>query len=117
MFIKLTYEHWNFFFQHISVILLFGALYYLAHMYLIYYDDSHSKKHGGLHKYNPSSGQYEPESKEKGVGISLFDCIRFSLITQTTVGYGSLVPVHKLTETINVLQLLTIYGVIIISLF
>ena len=44
--------------------------------------------------------------------LSLFDAFYFTLITQTTVGYGNIHPPSKITQVINILQLLTIYKVI-----
>lgn len=44
--------------------------------------------------------------------LSLFDAFYFTLVTQTTVGYGSLYPPSKLSQTINILQLLTVYKIV-----
>ena len=43
---------------------------------------------------------------------SLFDAFYFTLITQTTVGYGNFYAPSKVTQMINVVQLFTIYKVI-----
>ena len=55
-------------------------------------------------------------TKEEIHNITLYDALYFSLVTQTTVGYGDIVPQTVLTKTINIIQLLSIYGVIVISL-
>ena len=48
--------------------------------------------------------------------INLFDCFHFSLITQTTVGYGNMVPVEFYTKCVNILQLLTIFATVVVDL-
>lgn len=44
--------------------------------------------------------------------ISLFDAFYFTLVTQTTVGYGVLYAPSKITQTVNILQLLTVYKMV-----
>lgn len=43
---------------------------------------------------------------------TLFDAFYFTLVTQTTVGYGNFYAPSKITQVINVMQLFTIYKVI-----
>ena len=43
---------------------------------------------------------------------SLFQAFYFTLITQTTVGYGELRPNDRLTQTLNILQLICILATI-----
>lgn len=45
----------------------------------------------------------------------MFDCFYFSLITQTTVGYGIIYPKTFLMKLISIIQLLSIYIVYIIA--
>jgi hypothetical protein len=97
-------RHKKLFIQHFLLIFLFASLYYFAHLYIIDF----IKEDGGL---------INPNKKNNKTSITFFDCFRFSLVTQTTVGYGSLVPTHILTDIINILQLLTLYSVIILSFF
>lgn len=104
MFFKIKDSHKKMFLQHTLLIIFFAAVYYFTHLYII--KTSHNKD-GGLVRTQ--------EDKHKGTSISFFDCLRFSLVTQTTVGYGALVPTHSVTQIINVVQLMTIYGVIILS--
>ena len=104
MFLKIKDIHKKTFLQHTLLVIFFAAVYYIAHLYIIKTSDD---KDGGLLHFH--------EDKRKGHAISFFDCLRFSLITQTTVGYGALVPTHPITQTINVIQLMTIYGVIILA--
>ena len=47
---------------------------------------------------------------------TLFDAFYFTLVTQTTVGYGHYHAVSKITQVINVMQLFTIYKVIEMSI-
>ena len=44
--------------------------------------------------------------------LSLFDAFYFTLVTQTTVGYGMFYAPSKITQVINALQLLTVYKVV-----
>ena len=90
------------FLQHMLLIVLFAFAYYFAHIYIKHIHNRRSLIHPDEHKHNDTL-------------ITFFDCLRFSLITQTTVGYGSLIPTHTITKYINFIQLMTIYGVIIIS--
>jgi len=102
MFIRIKDSHTRLFLQHTLLVVFFAAAYYFAHLYLV---TNNPHKHGGL--------KHSVENKDDH--ISFFDCVRFSLVTQTTVGYGALVPTHPLTQYINMLQLMTIYGVLILS--
>lgn len=116
---KIQSQQTAFFFQHMFLIAFFSICYYVAHYYIIENQSHHidSGISGGLvHAYNDASVPGVNNVTEKKP-ITFFDCLHFSLVTQTTVGYGALVPTHNLTKIINILQLLTIYGVIIISLF
>ena len=65
-----------------------------------------------LYKYDNNSFIKRDKNKK----YHLFDFFYFSLVTQTTVGYGSMVPTSILSKTINAIQLMTIYGIFIISL-
>jgi len=44
--------------------------------------------------------------------INFFDALYFSIVTQSTVGYGDLVPTNMLTKSITMVQLLTLLHVI-----
>ena len=101
------------FIQHTLLIFFFAAAYYFAHLYLI---QSKQAIDGGLVHPVEYIIDDTKHGKKKHKDISFFHCVRFSLVTQTTVGYGSLVPTHSLTQYINILQLITIYGVLILSL-
>ena len=46
---------------------------------------------------------------------SFADCFYFSLVTQTTVGYGDMISHTRISRLINIIQLLTIYGVLAVS--
>jgi hypothetical protein len=85
----------DFILGHMAFIFIFGLFYYITYLYL---------EPDGFIKANDDTN------------LSLWDCIHFSLVTQTTVGYGGLVPMGKFTKFINALQLLTIFGVVVINL-
>lgn len=82
----------QFFINHIGLILLFTILYYLAEKI------------------------YSEPQNDKNNKLTLFDWFHFSLVTQTTVGYGAIIPTTKILKIINTIQLLTIYGVVILEL-
>lgn len=44
--------------------------------------------------------------------IHFFDALYFSIVTQSTVGYGDLVPTNILTKSITMVQLLTVVAII-----
>ena len=101
MFVNIKDSH-KAFVQHTLLVIFFAIMYYFAHLYIIRTSNKVGLEHPNRHHTDDKL-------------VSFFDCIRFSLITQTTVGYGSLIPKHPITETINIIQLMTIYGVIILS--
>jgi voltage-gated potassium channel len=80
--------------HHLLFIALFGILYYVTTIYF---------ERDGFKKIDNSP-------------ITLWDCIHFSLVTQTTVGYGGIIPMGSVTKIVNAIQLLTIFGVIVINL-
>ena len=47
----------------------------------------------------------------------IFDCFYFSLVTQTTVGYGDIIPHTRFMRIINIFQMFSIYGIIATSIF
>ena len=78
--------------RHLSLVLLFTILYFLSEMLLT----------------------YEGEKDKIKEPMTLFDCFHFSLVTQTTVGYGHTYPINFYSRIINVFQLLSIYGVFVL---
>jgi hypothetical protein len=84
-----------FFVSHLSIVLLFASVYWIVDTFVL------DKK--GL----------KSDKKE----LNWFDCLYFSLVTQTTVGYGDIVPNHTITKIINMFQLLSVYGLITYNLF
>ena len=83
----------------IGIVVLFAILYYLGHKVSQYYD---------LRDENGHSIRDKDQT--------LLDAFHFSLLTQTTVGYGIEIEWTYLTKFINILQLLVVYGVIIMTL-
>lgn len=73
--------------KHLSIVFVFAFLYYLSETYLV----------------------FENKKDEITEHMSLLDCFHFSLVTQTTVGYGHIYPTNPYSRMINILQLLTIF--------
>ena len=44
--------------------------------------------------------------------LNYFDALYFSFVTQSTVGYGDIVPTNILTKSITMLQLLSVIAII-----
>ena len=80
----------NFFLNQILLILIFATLYYINDKYID--SDFPSLENAGTNKE-----------------ISFWNCVHFSAITQTTVGYGLISPVSLNSQVINILQLLSIF--------
>ena len=87
-------RHLTSFARHMFIIVMFGLFYYALNINI------------------PESFQY---NKDHG-DLTLLDFIYFSLVTQTTVGYGDIAPVHRYARMGCMLQLLTTYAVVIISI-
>lgn len=81
----------NFITQHLGLVLFFGLVYYICNHY--------------------TDNAFKIPKSDSETELSLLDCFYFSLITQTTVGYGDIIPTNKISKIINIVQLLTIYGV------
>lgn len=84
--------------SHLILVVIFAILYWIS---------------GKIERYFEMTviDNYGRETKEKVVSMSFFRCLYFSLITQTTVGYGHYDPPTIISETVNILQLLSILGV------
>ena len=48
--------------------------------------------------------------------FSLMSCMHFSLVTQTTVGYGNIIPISRSSIITNSIQLLSIFFITAISM-
>lgn len=86
---------------HLKIVILFTFIYWIAGKIEEYCDLKVLDDDGN-------------ETTELIQAISLFDAFYFSLVTQTTVGYGRISPESKLTQMLNALQLLTIFGIYLI---
>ena len=76
--------------HHIALVTIFAVIYYVCDKYFQHTAFEHINK-----------GPHE---------MTLLDCIYFSLVTQTTVGYGDYVPIHPVVRMVTIVQMLTIYG-------
>ena len=86
------------FITHLKIILLFSILYWIANQIET--------------KYNMKVLDDSGNTTDKPVKpVTFFNAFYFSLVTQTTVGYGKTTPSTKITQVINIMQLLSIFGV------
>jgi len=87
-------KHNFFILSHMFIILLFASIYYSIFIY-----------------DNNSFNIYKNEED-----VNYFDFLHFSLVTQTTVGYGDVMPIKNISRIMNFIQLLTIYGIVSITI-
>ena len=80
---------------HLSAILVFGILYYYVQ------NDSEMAFASDIYK------------KKK---YSMQDCMYFSLITQTTVGYGDIISYSENAKIVNMIQLISIFFISALSI-
>ena len=81
-------------------VFFFSILYYLSSNYL---EDA-----GFVDTYFKSK-------PEEITPLSYFDCLHFSLVTQTTVGYGRFEPYGTISRIINIFQLISIVFIFLID--
>jgi voltage-gated potassium channel Kch len=74
------------FLYNILLVIIFAAIYYIVDHSVDY--KTHNKK------------------------LSLIDSLYFSIVTQTTLGFGDIVPTHSLTRIIVIIQCLCIMGLL-----
>ena len=94
----LTTINKNILLRHITIVLIFSILYYTI---AYYYGETAFSRITTVDSNTPHKNQ------EQNNKMSMLDCLYFSLVTQTTVGYGHIVPTHTISKVINILQLLT----------
>ena len=100
---KLNLRLNNFFLSNLIMVLFFTFLYNLVNY------------------YESESGKKSSFDKKPVKNYSFFEWFYFSLVTQTTVGYGNnvekMIPANsKLQRFINMIQMLSIFGLITIHL-
>jgi len=103
-FVKIKNKGPKFLLLHFSVVLLFTILYWVSEKFLINYPYI-------AKKYNLGSSGYP---------ATLYECFYFSLLTQTTIGYG--VPENindgeknKLIELVNIIQMISIFFLLAVT--
>lgn len=116
----------SFVLQNFVSVFIFGLLYYL----LQYIDSqpfviNRSMNDQQLHIFSsqPHTLQTHPnlqpilrDSTHSHTHISLMSCMHFSLITQSTIGYGSMIPISRACVFINSLQLMAIFWITSLSI-
>ena len=99
----------EFIIRHLLVVIAFSFLYWIAGHFQKMYPKY-------VHVLKPKIGESKSEKEKKEfIPWSLEESFYFSLVTQTTVGYGDMATHTRISRFINILQLLTIYGVLAIS--
>ena len=89
-------KHIRFILRNLIIILIFSIIYFFAFKYL---DNSY---------------YFSDKMKEKE--ISFIDFLFFSICTQTTIGFGNIVPRHNLIKIIISIQLILSIAIIITSI-
>lgn len=87
----------HFVFYNFVTVFVFGLIYYV----LQYFDG----------KTFVSNRAIIDQDAHKTKTYSLIECIHFSLVTQTTIGYGGMIPLSKACVLINSLQLFSIFWI------
>ena len=103
----------EFIIRQLQVVIAFAFFYWLAgHFHKQYpdYDPVIKPKIGEI-----ESEKERKEMEKEYIPWSFAESFYFSLVTQTTVGYGDMVSHTRISRIINVLQLLTIYGDLAVS--
>lgn len=80
---------------HFLAILIFAIAYYI------------------MHKHIPNAFKYDKEAEKD---LDVMDFFYFSLVTQSTVGYGDITPVHNIPRMVCMFQIMSIYVIILIAL-
>ena len=81
--------------KQLQIVLFFTLLYWL-----------YGKVYSYIKKYD---SEYQEFKK-----MNLFESFYFSLVTQTTVGYGDITAMTRNMRIFNCIQLLSVYGVLFI---
>jgi len=83
---------------HLSLVFVFATIYWV------------------LHEFVTRKNALVSSHKDKK-DLTWFDCFYFSIVTQTTVGYGDIVAVSTAARAANIIQLLSVYGVVTYGIF
>jgi hypothetical protein len=93
-----------FFVSHMILVYVFATVYWILHEYVT--------NKTALRYIHNQPGKQDTQSE-----FTWLDYFYFSIVTQTTVGYGDIVTVHPFARVANIIQLLTVYGVVTYSIF
>lgn len=80
---------------HLLAILIFAVAYYI------------------MHKHIPNAFKYDKDTEKD---LDVVDFFYFSLVTQSTVGYGDITPVHNIPRMVCMFQIMSIYIIILVTL-
>ena len=92
-FAGLKLRGFKFILQSIGFVLVFAVIYKLVNSYEVQNEMTHYK------------------TGEDIAPMSFLDCFYYALVTQTTVGYGDFSPQTKIGQYVNIVQLMSIYGI------
>ena len=86
----------HFVYYNILAVFVFGLIYYLLQF---------------MDKQTFVSNQAIGDQGKNKINYTLIECIHFSLVTQTTIGYGGMIPLSHECVFINSLQLFSIFWI------
>ena len=96
-------------FKNSSKNFLFNQIFYVIFFAILYYINDHYIEKNSLN--------VDADIYGKNYKLLCWDYFHFSLVTQTTLGYGALIPKKPFGKFLNSLQLLTILTSVTYSIF
>lgn len=81
----------------IIVVILFSALYYYLQFWI---KDSFVR-----------STEETERLPKKEENFTYLECLHFSVVTQTTLGYGDMIPTGNIPVLINTIQIVSLYAI------
>lgn len=81
--------------RHLYSTLFFGIIYYIVNIYEV------------------ENKMVDIRTKKMIKNISFFECLYFSLNTETTVGYGEIIPQTVITRAVAMVQLILVLLIVV----
>ena len=80
---------------HFLAIIVFAVSYYIMHLHL------------------DNAFKYDKETEKD---LDILDFFYFSLVTQSTVGYCDITPIHNIPRMVCMIQIMSIYVIVLVAL-